>query len=169
MRQAAILALVLGLACWVGCGKKDGTKPADAGKDGKGAAAAKAETPKDVVISMGDALKADRDAMNKTPEKWFTKNAAQVLKWIAEEENSPGPEIVKFEVKDEKIDGDNATVKMNSTEKKKDGKEESEVMVFVLKKEDGKWKIFKIGGEEKQEDLEAAYPEMKKMQDEKKK
>jgi hypothetical protein len=163
MRYATNLLLAASLLFWIGCGGKD-KKPADAGKGGteakkadeKKAEAPKAETPKDVVKALFEHWKAKGGKENwftDGGDKFWTKKAVEGWKVLLAEEVEK-MEVTKYEIKEEKIEADKATVTTSFTRKLKDGSEKNDTMSCVLKKEDGKWKIFKCGDVGEEEDFE---------------
>ncbi|MHC4780755.1 MAG: hypothetical protein ACYTFG_19460 [Planctomycetota bacterium] len=156
----AVAALFLVIGCG---GAKEGE--GDKKEGGEAKEEAKALSPTDTVKGFFDSFKGGKDW--KKAKTFCSKKTGQFFDMLLEEEPEEGPDIVKYEVLAEEIDGEKASVKVTTTTKRKSGSEKTKEEFVLLKKEDGAWKIHGIGDEKgKEEDFEKAFDEMKKMKEE---
>lgn len=177
MKKFGLVMVAVAVASFAlagGCGGKTEEKPAADG-GAKPAAAPKALTPKETVEAFCKSFTADGKKWE-TAKPMLTKKAQEFMDLLqkVEEGEKDGPNILSFEAKDEKIDGEKATVTIKSKEKSRSGEEREKDETFHLRKEDGSWKIFGIGdGEganfEDEKNLEEMRDAVKMMEDMKKK
>ncbi len=148
MKRIGLVMLAIAVVSFAltgGCAKS-AEKPAGEGSE---KAAPKALTPKETAEAFcksfaegGKKWESAKPLLTKKTQEFFD------LLMKVEEGEKDGPNIVSFEVKDEKIEGDKATVTVKSKEKSKSGEEREKEEPFKLRKEDGTWKIYGIGAGE---------------------
>ncbi|GEM_PF-1831657 len=122
-------------------------------------------SPKDVVKGFCEAGKKGKDGVDELVG-FMTKKAGEGYKGLMEMEEDEGLTVIKYELGEEKIDGEKATVACKLTDKRGD-EEREEALTFHLKMEDGNWRIWGVQpeGKDKPEDFEELADVVKEMKE----